>query len=115
MEAILARGGANHQVTKLNFSSKDYVIIVDSIKTPILEVHPYQAEFTVNSINIIHSMFQDHISRRYTQRSAQKFKSITPTYLVLITSNQISSTTLILTFFGAGLIFYTIFGALYFF
>jgi hypothetical protein len=42
MRLLLLRGGATNQITKLNFSSKDYVIIVDSIKTPVLEIHPYR-------------------------------------------------------------------------
>jgi len=117
MKAILARGGSlqrNQYV--LNPSLKDFLTIVDSIKTPVLEVHPYRAKFTANCKISINNMFQDHTARRYIQGSAQKIKTIAPTYLVPICSTQINTTALIgWTFFGVGLIGFTTLGALYLF
>ena len=40
-------------------------------------------------------MFQKHTTRRYLQGSAQKFKTIAPTYLAPITLTQINTTALI--------------------
>jgi hypothetical protein len=116
MRAILARGGATHQITKLNFSSKDYVIIVDSVKTPVLDIHPYGTQFTENSKIIIDNMFQEQTACRYLQGSAQKIKTMPPTCLIPIASTQINTTALIgWTFFGIGLIGFVTLGALYVF
>jgi hypothetical protein len=81
---IAARGGAIERITKLNFSSKDYVIIVDSVKTPVSDIHPYRRQFTENSKIIIDNMFQKHTSSLYLQGSAQKIKAIPPTCLAPI-------------------------------
>lgn len=117
MKAILARGGSlqrNQYV--LNPSLKDFIITVDSIKTPVLEVHPYRAEFTANCKISINNMFQDHTTHRYLQGSTQKIKTVAPTYLSPIVSTQINNTALIgWTCFGVGLIGFTTLGALYLF
>jgi len=117
MKAILARGGSlqrNQYV--LNPSLKDFIITVDSIKNPILEIHPYRTQFTCNSKMIIDNMFQEHTARRYLQGSAQKIKTVAPTYLAPIASTQINTTALIgWTCFGVGIISFTILGSLYFF
>jgi hypothetical protein len=44
MRTILTRRGRNYNITKSISSSslKDFAIIVDSIKTPVLEIHPYR-------------------------------------------------------------------------
>ena len=116
MKGILARGGSlqrNQYV--LNPSLKDFIITVDSIKTPILEIHPYRTQFTCNSKMIIDNMFQEHTARRYLQVSAQKIK----TYLAPIASTQINTIALIgwigWTCFGVGIISFTILGSLYLF
>lgn len=117
MRAILARGGSlqiNQYV--LTPSLKEFTIIADSIKTPVLEVHPYRLQFTANSKIIINNMFQEHTARRYLQGSAQKIKTVAPTYLAPIASTQINTTALIgWTCFGVGLIGFTTLGALYLF
>ena len=95
---------------------KDFAIIADSIKTPVLKVHPYRAEFTANSKTIIDNMFQQHTARRYLQGSAQKYKTIAPTHLAPIALTQINTTALIgWTFLGVGLIGLITLGALYLF
>ncbi len=66
MKAILARGGSlqrNQYV--LTPSLKDFTIIADSIKTPVLEVHPYRAQFTANCKISTNNMFQDHTACCY--------------------------------------------------
>ena len=44
MRAILTRGGGSSNIAKSISSSslKEFAIIVDSVKTPILEIHPYR-------------------------------------------------------------------------
>ena len=83
MRAILTRGGGSYNITKSISSSslKDFAIIVDSVKPPVLEIHPYRTQFTYNSKMIIDNMFQEHTARRYLQGSAQKIKTVAPTYL----------------------------------
>lgn len=43
MRVIFARGGVSYSIAKLISSSslKDFLIIVDSVKTPVLKIHPY--------------------------------------------------------------------------
>ena len=116
MRAILTRGGGNYNITKSisSYSLKDFAIIVDSVKTPVLEIHPYRTQFTYNSKMIIDNMFQEHTARRYLQESVDKI--VRPTYLVPIASTQIKTTALIgWTCFGVGLIGFTTLGALYLF
>lgn len=86
MKAILARGGGGGSKYILTPSLKDFKIVLDSVKTPVLEVHPYRAQFTENSKTIINNIFQEHTARRYLQDSTQKFKTIGPTYLAPIAS-----------------------------
>jgi len=81
MRAILARGGGSQHI--LNPSLKDFTIIADSVKTPVLEIHPYRTQFTYNSKMIIDNMFQEHTARLYLQGSAQKIKTVARTYLSL--------------------------------
>ena len=118
MRAILTRGGGSSNIAKSISSSslKEFAIIVDSVKTPILEIHPYRIEFTSNSKIIIDNMFQEHTARRYLQGSAQKIKTVAPTYLGPIASTQINTTALIgWTCFGVTIISFTILGSLYLF
>ena len=118
MRAILTRGGGSSNITKSISSSslKDFAIIVDSVKTPVLEIHPYRTEFTSNSKIIIDNMFQEHTARRYLQRSAQKIKTVAPTYLIPMASSKVNTTAIIgYTCFGVGLIGFTILGSLYLF
>ena len=65
---------------------KDSKIVLDPVKLPVHQIHPFRAEFTANSKIIIDNMFQEHTTRRYLQGSAQKFKTIPPTYLAPIAS-----------------------------
>lgn len=118
MRAILTRGGGSCNITKSISSSslKDFAIIVDSVKTPVLEIHPYRTQFTYNSKIIIDNMFHEHTARRYLQGSAQKIKTVAPTFLAPIASTQINTTALIgWTCFGVGAISFTILGSLYLF
>ena len=110
-DVLQIRGGSI-----LGSEVKDFKIVLDSVQTPILEIHPYQKQFTENSKMIINNMFQEHTARRYLQGSTQKLKTIGPTYLAPIASTQIKTTALIgWTCFGVGLIGFTTFGALYLF
>jgi len=114
MKAIFTRGGTS-QIQQIP-SLKDFAIIVDSVKTPGLEIHPYRTQFINNSKMIIDNMFQEYTARRYLQGSTQKLKTIAPTYLAPIASNQINTTALVSwTFFGVILICFTTLGALYLF
>ena len=114
MRAILTRGGGgSYKITKLKSSLKDFAIIVD---TPVLEIDPSRTQFTSNSKMIIDNMFQEHTARRYLQGSAQKIKTVAPTYLAPMASSQINTTALIgWTCLGVGLIGFTILGSLYLF
>ena len=114
MRAILTRGGGgSYKITKLKSSLKDFSIIVD---TPVLEFDPSRTQFTSNSKMIIGNMFQEHTARRYLQGSAQKIKTVAPTYLAPMASSQINTTALIgWTCLGVGLISFTILGSLYLF
>ncbi len=116
MRAMLTRGGGSYNIAKSISSSslKEFAIVVDSVKTPVLDIHPYRAEFTSNSKMIIDNMFQEHTARRYLQGSAQKIKTVAPTYLAPIAS---ASTTALIgwTCLGVGLISFTILGSLYLF
>ena len=96
--------------------SKVNKTVLDSVKTPVFEIHPYRTQFTYNSKMIIDNMFQEHTSRRYLQGSIHKIKTVAPTYLVPIASTQTNTTALIgWTCFGVGLIGFTALGALYLF
>ena len=79
-------------------SSKVNKNVLDSVKTPVSEIHPYRTEFTYNSNMIIGNMFQDHIAWRYFQGSAQKIKTVTPTYLAPIASVSTDISNSILSF-----------------
>ena len=114
MRAILARGGGSQHI--LNPSLKDFTIVVDSIKTPM--VHSYRAQFTDNCKITINNMFQEHTARLYLQGSAQKIKTVAPTYLAPIASasTKVNTTALIgWTCLSFGLISFITFGALYLF
>ena len=102
----------------INTGSQYVAIVVDSVKTPVLDIHPYRTEFTYNSKMIIDNMFQEHTARRYLKGSAQKIKTVVPIYLAPMTSasTKVNTTGLIgWTCLGVGLISFTILGSLYFF
>lgn len=88
MRAILTRGGGSYDIAKSISSSslKEFKIVVDLVKTPVLDIHPYRTEFTYKSKRIIHNMVEEHTARRYLQGSAQKIKTISPTYLAPMAS-----------------------------
>lgn len=120
MRAILTRGGGSYNITKgissYSSSLKDFAIIVDSIKTSVLEIHPYRTEFTHNSKIIIDNMFQEHTARLYLQGSTQTLKPLNTRYIAPIASTQIIIPALIgWTCFGIGLIGFTVLGSLYLF
>lgn len=120
MRAILTRGGGSCNIAKSISSSslKEFAIVVDSVKTPVLDIHPYRTEFTYNSRIIIDNMFQDHTARGYLQGSAQKIKTVPPTYLAPMASalTKVNTTALIgWTCLGFGLISFTTLGSLYLF
>lgn len=98
MRAIFTRGGS-YNITKS--------IPVDSVKTRVLDIHPYRTEFTSNSKMIIDNIFQEHRARRYLEGSAQKIKTVAPTYLAPMASasTKVNITALIgWTCLGVGLI-----------
>jgi predicted membrane channel-forming protein YqfA (hemolysin III family) len=65
---------------------------------------------------IIENMFKEHTARRYLQGSAQKIKTVAPTYLIPMASTKVNTTAIIgCTCFGVGLIGFTIVGSLYLF
>lgn len=73
IQAILARGSSSQiQQYILTPSLKDFAIVVDSIKTPVLESHAYRRQFTSNCKISVDTMLQEHTARRYLQGSAQK-------------------------------------------
>ena len=122
MRAILSRGGGsyNNNIAKTLSSSslKEFSIVVDSVKTSVLDIHYYRREFTSNSKMIIDNIFQEHTTRRYLQGSAQKIKTVAPTYLAPIASasTKVNTTALIgWTCLSVGLISFTILGSLYLF
>lgn len=116
MRAILTRGGGSLNITKPIYSSslKDFAIIAESVKTPVLKIHPYRTQFTYKSKITINNLLKEHTTRRCLQGSVNKI--VQPTSLVPIVSTQIKITTLIgWTFCGVGLIGFTTLGALYLF
>ena len=120
MRAVLTRGGENCSVAKSISSSslKEFTIVVDSIKTSVLDIYPYQAESIYNDKMIIDNIFQEHTARRFLQVSAQKIKTVAPTYLALMISAStiINNTALIhWTCLSVGLISFTILSSLYLF
>ena len=40
-------------------------------------------------------MVQEHTARRYLQRSAQKIKTVTPTYLTTMASTKVNTTAIV--------------------
>ena len=120
MKAILTRDGGSYNTAKSisSFSLKEFTIFVDSVKTRVLNVHPYRTEFTYNSKMIIDNMFQEHTARRYLQGFVQKTKTIIPIYLALMASasTKVNITALIgWRCLGFGLISFTILGLLHLF
>lgn len=112
MRAILTisrgRGGGSQIKQYISILSlKYFTIIVDSIKIPVLEVNFYQVEFTANSKMIINNIFKEHTTRRFTQRSVSKFKTIVPTCLAPIASIKNTTALIGWPFFGVGLIVFT--------
>lgn len=74
-DVLQIRGGS-----LLGSEVKDFKIVLNSVKTPILNIHPYRTEFTYKSKMIIDNMFQEHTARRYLQGSGQKIKTVAPTF-----------------------------------
>ena len=89
---ILTRGGRNYNITKSIASSslEEFAVVVNSVKTPVLDIHPYRTEFTYNNKMIIDNLFQEHTARRYLQRSAQKIKTVAPRILKVSENISIS-------------------------
>lgn len=72
MRAIFTRGGSYHITKSISSSSlKEFAIVVDSVQTPVLDIHPYRTEFTYNSKRIIDNMFQELTARRSLQGANQ--------------------------------------------
>ncbi len=117
MKAILVRGGSSQiQQYLLTPSLKDFAIVADSIKTPVLESHAYRKKFFSNCKISIDTILHDHTARRYFQASGPKMKIIAPTYLTPIVSTQVNTTAFIgFTTLGFGLIVFTSLGLLYLF
>ena len=113
MRCILeARGGHGGQF----LGSEVNKTVLNSVKNPVFEINQHTTQFTYNSKVIIDNMFQEHATRRYIQRSIQKFKTVTPASLVPIASTPINSTALISwTCFSVGLISFMTLGMLYLF
>ena len=66
-DVLQIRGGSI-----LGSEVKDFKIALDSVQTPILEIHPYQKQFTENNKMIINNTFQEHTVCRSLQDSTQK-------------------------------------------
>ena len=113
-EVLSVRGGS-----VIGSVVKGSKIVLDPVKLAVHQIHPFRAECTANSKIIIDNMFKEHTTRRCLQGSAQKIKTMAPTYLAPIASTQIKTiktTTLIgWSLFGIGLTSVTILGALYLF
>ena len=115
-DVLQIRSGSNILGSKV----KDFKIVLDSVKvkTPVLDIHPYRAQFTANCKVSIKNMFRDHTAPRYLQGSTQNIKTVAPTYLppIASVSTQINTTGLIgWTCFGLGLIGFLTLGSLYLF
>lgn len=124
MKGILARGGASATIKKPIFSSslKELVIVVESVKDPVLnlDINPHRTQFTNDSKIIIENMFKEHTASRFLQGSAQKIKTVTPNYLAPVASASIKinvPTTVLVgwTSVCVALICLTVFGSLHFF
>ena len=120
MRAILARGGETFNIPKSISSSslKEFAIVVESVKTSVLDIHPYRTEFTYNNKMIVDNMFQEYTARRYLQGSARKIKTVAPTYLAPMASasTKVNTTALIgCTCLCVGLISLTVLVLLYLF
>lgn len=55
--------GGSYNIAK-SISLNEFAIVVDSVKTPVLDIHPYRREFTYKSKIIIDNMFREHTARR---------------------------------------------------
>ena len=99
-------------------SLKKLAIIINSTKASVLSnSHSYQTRFTDNSKIIISNIFQEHMTRRCLQGSAQKIQAA-PNYLVPMASVsvKVNNTALIgWACFSFGLVSITILGLLYLF
>lgn len=121
MRAILTRGGAilssPINVRQQISSVKDFTIIVDSVKNPVLEMNnvSYQTQFVTNSKLIIANLFQEYTARRCLKASTQKLKTINPVYLVPVASTQMNIALIGWTFCGIGILSLTTLTGLYFF
>lgn len=112
------RSGSQINQYVLTPSLNKFTIIADSIKTSVLDIHPYRAQFTNKCKLTINNMFVDHTAHRYLHASTQKIKIIAPNYLAPIASisTQITTTGLVgWTCFGLVTIGFTTLGALYLF
>ena len=83
-DVLQIRSGSNILGSKV----KDFKIVLNSVKvkTPVLDIHPYRAQFTANCKVSIKNMFRDHTAPRYLQGSTQNIKTVAPTYLPPIAS-----------------------------
>ena len=132
-EIIRTRGGSSQpQILPSKYVSisslKDFKIIVDSptvpvssITVPVSNVHPYCAEFTAQSKEIIrkeiihkeivHNMFQEQAMRRFLGASSRRV-----IYAAPITSIPLNVTAVIgWTALGVGVVCFTTLGTLYLF
>ncbi len=113
-------GWGSYNIAKSISSSslEEFAVIINSVKTPVLDIHLYRTEYTYNSKMIIDNMFQEHTARRCLQGSAQKIKTVALTYLapMVSASTKVNTTSLIgWTCLGVGLISFSILGSLYLF
>lgn len=96
MQAMLIRRGNSGQISQQKYfltpPLKDFEITINSIKAPVLKVHPYRAEFTAKSKIIIDNIFQEHTARCCLLGFA---KTNILTYLAPIASIPINTTELI--------------------
>ena len=116
MRAILTwGGGGSYNIAKsiFSFSLEEFAVVVNSVKTPVLDIHPYRTEFTYNRKMILNNIFQEHAAHRCLQGSTQKIKTIVPLAPMV---SKVNTTALIgWTCLGIGLISFTILGSLYLF
>lgn len=59
MRSIFARGGGSRNIAKSISSSslEEFAVVIDSVKTLVSRIHPYQTKFTYSSKTIIENMF----------------------------------------------------------
>jgi hypothetical protein len=94
---------------------KDFKLVFNSLKSPILDIHPYRFQFNENCNTIFNNILQEHTARRYLNFKSS-FNLNTPSYLIPIPIISSSNAGVLIGWsLGVGLISFTILGLLYLF